>query len=294
MTYKRCGLIAFACTLGLIYAFVFPSCESREIRVSSALLYGQDPEKLSEEQMRDFLLKAKIVNAKPAPKGVTSPSRLTLSNGTITHDAGFQQVDEYKPYMQLDNGTTEMNFRDKYQYDIAAYELAKLLGLGDMMPVTVERKWKGNPGALSWWLTSMMDEKQRLEKHIDVPNPEAWYKQVHKMTVFEKLVYDTDRNRTNVLITADWHLFMIDFSRAFRLYTTLKDPKDLVQCDRQLLQKLRQLNAAEVTEKTKKWLNKAEIKGLMARRDKIVALFDDLIAKKGETQILYDSAPSGN
>ena len=43
-----------------------------------------------------------------------------------------------------------------------------------------------------------------------------------------------------------------------------------------------------------KWLNKEEIKALMARRDKIVALFDDLIAKKGENEVLYDSAASGN
>ncbi len=258
------------------------------------LASGQSPEKLTEEQMRDFLLKGEIVSGKPAPKGVTSPSRLTLRYGTITHEAGFQSIDEYKAYKQFDNGTTEMNFRDSYKYDIAAYELAKLLGLGDMMPVTVERNWKRNPGAISWWLTSMMDEKQRQEKHIAIPDPEAWYKQTRKMTVFENLVYDTDRNGTNVLITADWHLYMIDFSRAFRLQRTLKDPKALSQCDRQLLQKLRKLDAAEVTEKTKKWLTKDEIKGLMARRDKIVALFDALIATKGENAVLYDSAASGN
>ena len=234
MTCNRRGLIASVCTLVLICAL---------------LSYGQDPEKFTDEQMRDFLLKAEIVSEKPAPKGVTGTSRLTLKYGTITHEAGFQSIDEYSPYKVLDNGTKEMNFRDSYKYNIAAYELAKLLGLGDMMPVTVERKYKGTPGSLSWWLTSAMDDEQRQAKHIDPPDPEAWYKQTRKMTVFGKLVYETDRNAGNVLITKDWHLYMIDFSRAFRLYPTLKDPKVLTRCDRQLLQKLRQLDAAEVTAK---------------------------------------------
>jgi hypothetical protein len=114
------------------------------------------------------------------------------------------------------------------------------------------------------------------------------------MTVFGRLVYDMDRNATNVRITKDWHLYMIDFSRAFRLYPTLKDPKVLTRCDRQLLQKLRQLDAAEVKQKIGEWLNNEEIKALMARRDKMVVLFDDLIAKKGENAVLYDSPASGN
>jgi len=36
------------------------------------------------------------------------------------------------------------------------------------------------------------------------------------MRVFSQLVYDTDRNLGNVLISEDWHLWMIDFTRAFR------------------------------------------------------------------------------
>jgi hypothetical protein len=273
MTYRRCQLILLVWTVGLICAF-------------SAS--GQDPQKLTEEEIREFLLKGEIIEGRPAPKGVTSPSRLTLKYKNMTHDAGFQKIDEFKPYMQFGDGTSETNFQDSYKYDIAAYELSKLLGLDDMMPVTVERKYRGDPGACSWWLSVKMDEKQRTEKHIEIPDPDAWNKQLRKMTVFGNLVYDMDRNQTNVLITEDWHLYMIDFSRAFRLYTTLKNPKSLVQCDRKLLQKLRQLDAAEVTAKTKNWLSKQEIKGLMARRDKIVAIFDDLIVKKGENAVLYD------
>jgi hypothetical protein len=70
----------------------------------------------------------------------------------LTHDARFQTIDEHKTEMKSSTGRTEINFVDSYKYDIAAYSLAELLGLEDMLPVTVERKWGGNSGALSWWL----------------------------------------------------------------------------------------------------------------------------------------------
>ena len=46
-------------------------------------------------------------------------------------------------------------------------------------------------------------------------------------------------------------------------------------------------NADELTEKTKRYLVKEEVKAVMARRDKIVATFQTLIAQKGEKEILY-------
>jgi hypothetical protein len=43
----------------------------------------------------------------------------------------------------------------------------------------------------------------------------------------------------------------------------------------------------EVTVKTKGYLNKEEVKALMARRDKVVAHFQNLISEKGEAEVLY-------
>ncbi len=249
--------------------------------------FAQEPQ-LTEEQMRQFLLTAQVIKSTSASKGITDTHRLTLSDGKITHDASFQTIDESTPKKMFDNGTSEINFRDSYKYDIAAFELAKLLGLGDMMPVTVERRIEGKVGSLSWWLPVKMDEGTRLARKITPPDPEAWNKQMHKMRVFAQLVYDTDRNLTNVLISEDWHMWMIDFSRAFRLYGDLQNAKNLVKCDRRLLESLRKLDGAEVTAKTKNWLTKAEIKGVMMRRDKIVAHFEKLIAANGEKEVLYD------
>jgi hypothetical protein len=48
-----------------------------------------DETTLTKEQIKKFLLTAKIVGSKQSKKGVTNTSRLTLSDGTVTHDASF-------------------------------------------------------------------------------------------------------------------------------------------------------------------------------------------------------------
>jgi hypothetical protein len=250
-------------------------------------LSATDDPPLSKEQIKQFLLTAKVVAKHGGKKGITSPPRLTLSDGTITHDASFQDVDEHKPVMKFNDGRTEVNFVDSYKYNLAAYALAELVGFDDMMPVYVERKVDGKVGSLSWWLPVKMDDVERISKKIEPPDKDAWNNQMYKIRVFDNLVYDTDPNLTNVLIGEDWKLWRVDFSRGFRTFKDVKDPKDLVRCDRQLLEKLKALNANELTEKTKGYLTKDEVKGVMARRDKIVERFQKLIAEKGENEVLY-------
>src|SRR6267142_4041882 len=108
-----------------------------------------DESTLTKEQIKQFLLTAKVVSSREAKKGVTHTLRLTLSDGTVTHDASFQAIDEHKSTKELAKGT-EINFVDSYKYNIAAYGLAELLGMDDMLPVYVERKVGGNTGSLSW------------------------------------------------------------------------------------------------------------------------------------------------
>jgi hypothetical protein len=221
-----------------------------------------------------------------AKKGITGTQRLTLSDGTLTHDASFQAVDEHKTRKELASGN-ELIFVDSYKYNIAAYQLAELLGIDDMLPVYVERKWKGDVGSLSWWLPVKMDEADRHKQGLTAPDADAWNNQMYKVRVLDQLVYDNDPNLTNVLISADWKIWRIDFSRSFRLSKELRNPGDLVRCDRQLFEKMKALDGNELAEKTKHYLSKDEVKALMARRDKIVAQFQKLISEKGENEVLY-------
>jgi hypothetical protein len=255
--------------------------------ICSPMLIAADEPTLSKEQIKQFLLTAKVVSSHSSKKGITDTHRLTLSDGTITHDASFQNVDEHVSLKKFADGHTEMNFVDSYKYNLAAYALAELIGFDDMMPVYVERKWEGHSGSLSWWLPVKMDDVERIKQKLEPPDKDSWNNQMYKIRVFDELVFDTDPNLTNVLIGEDWKLWRIDFSRAFRPFKDLKDPKDLVRCDRQLWEKLKALNANDLTEKTKGYLSKDEVKGVMTRRDKIVERFQKLIAEKGENEVLY-------
>jgi len=97
--------------------------------------HAADDTPLTKEQIKQFLQTAEIIKSKPSSKGVTHPWQLTLSNGSITHDASFQSIDEHKSQMKLASGKVELGFVDSYKYNIAAYRLAELLCLDDLLPV---------------------------------------------------------------------------------------------------------------------------------------------------------------
>jgi hypothetical protein len=247
---------------------------------------------LTAEQMKHFLKTAKIVRSRTTSKGVTAPKRLTLTDGVITQDAVFQSVDDKQMVANLGGGgrqaKTEMNFVDSYRYNLAAYALAELLGLDHMMPVYVERRWSGTTGSIGWWVPTLMDESDRLKKKVQPPKPAEWNNQMYRMRVFTALVRDTDRNLTNVLITPEWKVFMIDFTRGFRLQPELMYNKDLAKVDRALWEKLKTLERPAVKKAVGDWLTNAELDAMMKRRDLLMAHFNKLIAESGEEKVLYN------
>jgi hypothetical protein len=240
-----------------------------------------------------FLKSAKVVSAKPIGKGVTGALRLTLSNGTLTHDAAFQSIEQRASMNDIRAGKKragELRFADSYHYNIAAWELARLLDLHGMMPATTERSHGGKPGAISWWVDDvLMDEAERERTNAAPPGGQL-LPMIHqrvRMLVFAELVRDTDRNKGNVLYTRDWQLIMLDFTRAFRLEPELRLPDRLDACDRKLLARLRTLTEEEVARAAGSHLTPAEVNAMMRRRDLIVAHFDRLIAERGEARVLF-------
>ncbi len=132
------------------------------VALSGSLLLPLPTVALTRGQMRDFPLTAKITRSRDIGKGVTSPKRLTLTDGTLTHDAAFQAVDLRQTVANLTGGgrnaAVEMDFVDAYRYNLGAYAIAEMLGVGHMMPVHVERRRAGKSGSLSWWVDTLMDE----------------------------------------------------------------------------------------------------------------------------------------
>lgn len=247
-------------------------------------LAGDTP--ITREQIESFMRTAKVVRERDTPIGVTRPLRLTLSDGTFTHDAAFQAIDDHRQFFQPARGKPEVNFVDSWKYNVAAARLAGLLGLAEMMPVTIEYRHKGKTGALAWWMDSLMNEGERLKKKVVPPDTTAWNNDMYRQRVFMELVQDTDRNLTNVLISPEWRLIMIDFTRAFRLGASIRTA-ELSRCDRALLAKLEALSVAEVSAATKEYLTTREINAMMKRRDLMVAHYRQLIQKVGEAQVLY-------
>src|SRR5260370_7065870 len=75
-----------------------------------------DEPTLTKEQIKQFLATAKVVNSKQASKGITGTSRLTLSDGPVTHDASFQAIDEHKPVNPLAIDTSP-HFMHSYNHN---------------------------------------------------------------------------------------------------------------------------------------------------------------------------------
>jgi hypothetical protein len=242
---------------------------------------------LNPAETAEFLRTAEVVSSKPLSTGVTKPWRLTLAAGGITHDAVFQSVDQKAAIQRMRDGRTELNFRDSYHFNIAAYNLAALLGLDHMVPVTVERTWDKRTGSLSWWINWKWDETSRRKEDLQPPDPVEWAMQQNRMRVFSELVHDTDRNTGNQLITEDWRLWMVDFTRAFRTSKELFREQSVQRCSRSLLAAMKALTAESVAAATAPHLLPGEIKAVIQRRDRIVERIAMLVQERGEELVLY-------
>jgi len=238
------------------------------------------------DEIEAFMRSARVVAARETSKGVTRPLRLTLTNGTLTHDAVFQAVDERRPYRRATDGSVEVNFVDSWRYNVAAFRLAGILGLADMMPVTIEYRFRGKSGSLAWWVESLMDEAERLERGLEPPDRSAWNEDMFRQRVFMELVHDTDRNLGNVLISPEWRVIMIDFTRAFRLWDRIR-ATELDRIDRRLLARLETLSRDEVARAVGDHLTSGEIDAVLKRRDLIVSHYRARVEQLGEARVLY-------
>jgi len=242
---------------------------------------------LTPDQIERFLKDANVVAAKPIGKGVTRPWRLTLSDGVTTHDAAFQSVDRKGERARFKDGKVERGFRDYYGYNIAAYRLARLLGYDDLVPVSIERSWRGEVGAYTWWVNKKWDEDERQKAGVEPIDKPAWEQQLYRARVFTALVDDTDRNLGNQLVTEDFHLWLIDFTRAFRQTTSIKNPAYLRRIDRSLFDRMRTLTDREITKALLPHVGTDEVRALLSRRDALVAHFTQIAAERGDTLVFY-------
>jgi hypothetical protein len=268
--------------LGVFVSLVAISASAQETPAPAAAAPIDDA---AREQ---FLLEARVVRTRPTSKGVTLALRATLDRNGFEHDAEIQTIDVQKSLAEMDGGS-EIDFRDNYRNDVAAYRLDRLLGLR-MVPVTVLRSYDGKPAAFTWWVDDvMMDEMEHLKKRVHAPDVLRWNRQVYEVRVFDQLIYNFDRSLENLLIDRDWRVWMIDHTRAFKIFKKVKNEKALgTECERHLLAALRGLDEPTLRASMKGLLSKNQVDALLARRDQIVAYYDAKIAELSEAAVLYD------
>jgi len=173
---------------------------------------------------------------------------------------------------------------------VAAYRIDRMLGLG-MIPVTVVRRDERSQrlASYTWWVDDvLMVERERYEKKMPAPNPTEWNRQIFVVRVFDQLIYNFDRNLGNLVIDKDWRIWMIDHTRAFKVFKELREEKNLsATCEADLLARLRTLEKPALREATQDLLTEGQVDGLLGRRDTIVRIYEQRIAAKGEAGVLY-------
>jgi hypothetical protein len=246
---------------------------------------------LTDALMEAFLAEGEVLRTRSVGSGVTGSLRATLRHGGVEHDAHIQSIELTKPLGSMSGGA-EIDFRDSYRNNVAAYRLDRLLGLG-MVPVTVSRAYDRHSSAFTWWVDDVaMTELARRDKKLPSPDAEAWNRQMWAVRIFDQLIYNFDRNLGNLLIDEDWRIWMIDHTRAFKIFKELKTTQNLgTHCPRGLLEALRRLDRPALESGMRGLLTSGQINGLLARRDLIVRYYEARIGELGEKEVLYELPP---
>ncbi len=272
---RRSSLVGFA-----LAGLIFPP------RLPAQFTPGEIAER---PQWEEFLKTAEIVGFEKIGEGVTRPTRLFLKKG----DRNASGV--WKNPSGIRGG-----YLEGWRYEIAAYELDKLLGL-DMIPPTVEREFQGEKGSLQLWVKVMMNDLERMNDHIPVPDVSAkhWERTKYLTRAFDGLIANEDRTQQNILYTEDWRTILIDHSRSFR--STKKFTERLVvgkkalgvrpllirQIPRFFFEKIKALDHSSLMISVGPWLEKKEIDSILIRKKLLLDEIAGSIKEFGEDEVLY-------
>lgn len=236
-------------------------------------------EYLNIEELENYLRTAEIlfVNKQSLP-GRTAPWTIKLHDGITERQGIFKHLNRPRPHM----------LPDSYKYDIAAYELSKLLNL-DIVPPVVEREIEGITGSLQLFLVDCIKEDERRRKKIEPPDPERFQNEMDEIKVFDNLVRNEECLYPNDIFIhiKDWKVCRVDYSIAFPPVLELIPSCSLTRCSKKLYKNLLDLDNELVKTTLKAFLNDQEIEALIQRKDLIIEIIQKLIEEKGEDAVLY-------
>ena len=273
-----------------------PSVSTRE-RFEGYLFVDVDGQPLpfqSDEDIEESLRTAAVVSKSKIPVGVTQPKKILLEADPHRFNAVFKFFDETKKNVRDPTATGRaklyLEWRDSYIYDIAAYQVDRLMGL-DRVPPIVRRKIRGLDGSLQIWVEGTITEKSRRERNFKPPEIARFNQQRSTMDLFDNLVANRDNNLGNSLIDGNWRLWFIDCTRCFGRSQDLLFPEAVTHCDRNVWRALKELDRRAADKALGPYLSGAEIDALFIRRDKLVDLIQARIDEWGEELVLFDQRP---
>lgn len=243
------------------------------------------------EKWEEFLKTAEITGQEQmkSREAVTSPWVLTLEKDGVKKNALWKNPEgRLKGYLE------------NWKWEIATYRLDKYLGL-NMVPPTVEKRFKGNRGSCQLWIDSWISLKDKFEQKIKTPSYKVfwWNRAFYLQRAFDNLIANEDRHQKQYLIMEDWRMILIDHSRTFR--TSKKFIKKLIydekykegptfimkQLPRAFVEKIKALNPELIKDVVGEYLTDKEIEAVLIRRDLIIKWINNRIKKLGEDKVLY-------
>ena len=227
-----------------------------------------------EADVERLLATAPVERLESVPIGVTKPQRGYFPAGSRVERFAWKALPPQR----------RGGFMESYKAEIAAYQLDRLLGLG-MVPPVVERTIEGKVGAAVAWIEHTTPWNK--DKPPQGPEP-RWSKQISRMKLFDQLIANIDRNQGNLMYDADWHLFLIDHSRAFTTRQSADGIAALNTIDRALWTKIDALTAADVDRVLGPWLGASERKALLTRRDRLRKEIAKMVQQRGDARVFLE------
>jgi hypothetical protein len=258
---------------------------SLSMLLSATPVIFDDQEFINRDEIENYLKTADVVSRRVISKGRTRAWDIHLDDGKTKRIARFKHINLIRP---------ENLLADSYTYEVAAYELDKMLEL-EIMPPIVERKINEiggqaiNPikGSVQFFIEDCFSLEKKQKNKMKPPDEKRFRDELAQVSIFENLTYNKRVNADVLIHESNWKVCRVDFSQAFAPVPDLFPDFKPSRCSKKLFHNLKKLDQKTIQAKLGNFLCAEEIENLTARKELIIKKMEELIAQKSETAVLF-------